>query len=441
MLALSPSIEANSANICSEAADPNVQIRIAVVGLGYVGLPTALSFANEKAEVIGFDVDETRLTAIKDARVDLPPLGRTRLAKALENELLHLTTEPSSLAAADAVVVCVPTPVDAHLTPDLRALSAACATVVQHAQQGQTIVLTSTTYPGCTADLLVGPLQSRGLQVGRDVFVAFSPERIDPGVIDHAPERTPRVVGGATAACGEKAASLLAQTAAAIHMVSSPEAAELTKLLENTFRAVNIALANEFADAARELDVDVMEVISAAATKPYGFMPFYPGPGVGGHCIPCDPHYLLWQLRARRANSPVVEAAMTAIAARPRDVVAKARRVLGDSGRPLRGARILVVGTTYKPGVADIRESPALAIIDLLAVEGAHVAYTDPQVDVIQTPAAGRLSHLSHPAEEQWDLVVVHTIHPGQDYGWLSSQPAVLDTTYRLAESVGRHVL
>ncbi|WP_319448527.1 MULTISPECIES: nucleotide sugar dehydrogenase [unclassified Mycobacterium] len=435
------SIEAKTAKIQSNASDPDVPVRVAVVGLGYVGLPTALSFANEEAEVIGFDVDEARLTAIKAARVDLPPLGRTRLGRALENGLLHLTTEPSSLAAADAVVVCVPTPVDAHLTPDLRALSAACATVVEHAHPGQTIVLTSTTYPGCTADLLVGPLQSRGLEVGRDVFVAFSPERIDPGVIDHAPERTPRVVGGATTACGEKAASFLARTAAAIHMVSSPEAAELTKLFENTFRAVNIALANEFADAACELDLDVMEVISAAATKPYGFMPFYPGPGVGGHCIPCDPHYLLWQLRARRANSPVVEAAMTAIAVRPRDVVAKARRILGDSGHPLRGARVLMVGATYKPGVADIRESPALAIIDLLAAEGAHVAYTDPKVDVIQTRAAGRLSHLSHPAEEQWDLVVVHTIHPGQDYGWLSSQPAVLDTTYRLAESAGRHTL
>ena len=441
MLASLHSVEEKAAKACGVAGPAAQRSSIAVVGLGYVGLPTALSFANEGAEVIGFDVDETRLTAIKAARVDLPPLDRTRLANALENELLRLTTEPSSLAAADAVLVCVPTPVDAHRTPDLAALSAACATVVEHAHPGQTIVLTSTTYPGCTADLLVGPLQSRGLQVGRDVFVAFSPERIDPGVIEHAPERTPRVVGGATEACGEKAASLLAQAASAIHMVSSPEAAEMTKLLENTFRAVNIALANEFADAAREVDVDIMEVIAAAATKPYGFMPFHPGPGVGGHCIPCDPHYLLWQLRSRRANSQIVEAAMTAIAARPRAVVARARGILGDSGHPLRGARILVVGITYKPGVADIRESPALAIIDMLAAEGAHVAYTDPRVDVIQTPDAGRMSHLSRPAEEQWDLVVVHTVHPGQDYGWLSSQPAVLDTTYRLGECAGRHVL
>jgi len=427
--------------VCDTAEVPGGLSRIAVVGLGYVGLPTALSFAGEGAEVIGFDVDETRLTAIKDSRVDLLPRDRTRLAGALQDQLLRLTTEPSALAAADAMVVCVPTPVDVHLTPDLTALSSACATVVEHARPGQTIVLTSTTYPGCTTDLLVKPLQSRGLQVGRDVFIAFSPERIDPGVIDHAPERTPRVIGGVTAACAQKAASFLAHTAGALHMVSSPEAAEMTKLVENTFRAVNIALANEFADAAREVDVDVMEIISAAATKPYGFMPFYPGAGVGGHCIPCDPHYLLWQLRSRRASSPVVEAAMTAVAARPRDVVARAQQVLADSGHPLRGARILVMGVTYKPGVADVRESPALAIIDMLAAQGAHVAYTDPHVDMLHTPAAGPMFHLPQPADEEWDLVVVHTIHPGQDCGWLSGQPAVLDTTYRLAELAGRHIL
>lgn len=416
-------------------------MRVAVVGLGYVGLPTALSFAGEGTEVIGFDIDEARLSAIKASRVDLLPRDRTRLAGALQDQLIRLTTEASDLAEADAVVVCVPTPVDAHLTPDLTALSAACATVVEHAKPGQTIVLTSTTYPGCTRELLVKPLQSRGMAAGRDVFIAFSPERIDPGVVEHAPERTPRVVGGVTEACGQMAGRFLAQTASALHMVSSPEAAEMTKLVENTFRAVNIALANEFADAARELNVDVMEVISAAATKPYGFMPFYPGAGVGGHCIPCDPHYLLWHLRSRRASSPVVEAAMTSVAARPRDVVARAQRVLADSGRPLRCARILVVGVAYKPGVADVRESPALAIIDMLIAEGAHVAYTDPHVEVLHTPAAGSLFHLPQAADEQWDLVVVHTLHPAEDYGWLAGQPSVLDTTYRLPESAGHHVL
>ncbi len=427
--------------VCDDVETLGEPRRIAVVGLGYVGLPTALLFAGGGAEVIGFDVDEARLTAIKDSRVDLLPRDRTRLTGALHEQLLRLTTEPSHLAAADAVVVCVPTPIDAHLTPDLTALSSACATVVEHARPGQTIVLTSTTYPGCTKDLLVKPLESRGMTAGRDVFVAFSPERIDPGVTEHAPERTPRVVGGVTPACGQKAASFLAHTAGAVHMVSSPEAAEMTKLLENTFRAVNIALANEFADAAREVNVDIMEIISAAATKPYGFMPFFPGAGVGGHCIPCDPHYLLWHLRSRRTSSPVVEAAMTAVATRPRDVVARAQRVLADSGQPLRGARILMVGVTYKPGVADVRESPALAIIDMLAVQGAHVAYTDPHVGMLQTPTVDPMFHLPRPGDQKWDLVVVHTIHPGEDYEWLSREPAILDTTYRLADLAGRHVL
>ncbi|MBV9351858.1 MAG: nucleotide sugar dehydrogenase, partial [Mycobacterium sp.] len=264
--------------------------RIAVVGLGYVGLPTALSFADEGAEMIGYDISESRLTDVKSGRVDLLDRDRERLARHLQGERLILTTEPSAVSSADAIVVCVPTPIDLHQTPDLTALSAACASVVDNAAVGQTIVLASTTYVGCTREFLVQPLQARGFQIGRDVFIAFSPERIDPGVEAHAPDSTPRVVGGVTHECTVRAIEVLRHTASTMHSVSSPEAAEMTKLLENTFRAVNIALANEFSGAARELSVDIVEVIQAAATKPYGFMPFYPGPGVGGHCIPCDPH-------------------------------------------------------------------------------------------------------------------------------------------------------
>jgi UDP-N-acetyl-D-glucosamine dehydrogenase len=414
--------------------------RIAVVGLGYVGVPTALSFADQGAEVVGFDVSEARLSAIKDVRIDLLSRDRPRLVRALQEQLLRLTTEPSAIAETELVVVCVPTPIDNHLTPDLTALSAACDTVVKYARRGQIIVLTSTTYAGCTDDLLVKPLQNSGFRVGEDVFVAFSPERIDPGVVDHAPERTPRVVGGYTRTCSDRAAAFLTHTAGALHLVSSPQAAEMTKLLENTFRAVNIALANEFADAARELSIDIMELIRAASTKPYGFMPFFPGPGVGGHCIPCDPHYLLWQLRARRTTSPVVDAAMNAIAARPRAVVAHAQRILGDHGQPCRGAKLLVLGVSYKPGLGDVRESPALAIIEMLAADGADISYSDPYVDVIHTSAGGPMFHLPAPANEKWDLVIVHTAHPTVDYRWLASQQAVLDATYRL-QLPGVHVL
>lgn len=426
--------------VSAESAGAALQGRcIAVVGLGYVGLPTALSFADEGAEIIGCDVSESRLAEIKSERVDQLDRDRERLKRHLQGKLIKLTTEPSATSSAQAVVVCVPTPIDAHQTPDLTALAEACASVVLHAVIGQTIVLTSTTYVGCTRELLVQPLQARGFEIGRDIFVAFSPERIDPGVEAHAPDSTPRVVGGVTDACTARATEVLRHTASTMHTVSSPEAAEMTKLLENTFRAVNIALANEFSDAARELSVDVVEVIQAAATKPYGFMPFYPGPGVGGHCIPCDPHYLLWQLRALRASSPLVSAAMTAIAARPGEVVGHARRILGDQGRPISGARILLAGVSYKPGVGDVRESPAIPIIDMLVSQGAHVGYTDSYIDIIQT-ASGSLSHLPYPGDHNWDLVVVHTVHPNENYDWLAGQRAVLDTTYRLTDLPERHV-
>lgn len=413
---------------------------IGIVGLGYVGLPTALSLVKAGCTVIGCDISESRLAAIKSQRVDLLLADQVRLDACLDSSRFTLTTEVSGLSRADAVMVCVPTPVDAHLVPDLRALASACESVVANAVPGQTIVLTSTTYIGCTNDLLVEPLRCRGLEVGRDVFVAFSPERIDPGVVEHHPERTPRVVGGITPACAERAARVLGRTAASLHMVSSAEVAEMAKLLENTFRAVNIALANEFAEVARRFNIDPVEVVAAAATKPYGFMPFYPGPGAGGHCIPCDPHYLLWQLRALRASSPVIEAAMSSIAARPQVVINRAREVLAEDGQGLAGASVLVVGVAYKPGVADVRESPALEILAGLRRAGARVSYTDALVDSLQTPG-GELINEPMPARKQWDLVIVHTLHPTADHTWIADLPLVLDATYRLPGVTHRALL
>lgn len=405
---------------------------VAVVGLGYVGLPTALSLADHGARITGYDISETRLADIKSARVDLLVRDHQRLSHHLLADSVRLTTEPRALAEADTILICVPTPIDAYQAPDLRALRGACADVVEHAIAGQTIVLTSTTYVGCTRELLAKPLQNRGFEIGKDVFVAFAPERIDPGVESHAPDHTPRVLGGVTAACTAKAAIVLEHTASSLHEVSNPEVAEMAKLLENTYRAVNIALANEFSNAATELGVDVIEVIGAAATKPYGFAPFYPGPGVGGHCIPCDPHYLLWQLRALRHSSPVMQSAMTAIAGRPREVVSQARQMLAENGRATRGARILVVGVAYKPDVADIRESPALEIIDELAAAGAQVMFCDPWVESLETRHGGRLIGQKDPGEDAWDLVLIHTRHADVDHDWLASHPTVLDTTHRL---------
>ncbi|MFJ8538278.1 nucleotide sugar dehydrogenase [Streptomyces sp. NPDC093591] len=417
---------------------------VAVVGLGYVGLPTALALLAAGNEVIGIDLSESRLEAIRRREVDLVPIDHQRLATYVDDPRFTITSDPAATARARTVVICVPTPIDRHLVPDLRAVSAACASVVEHAVPGQLLMLTSTTYVGATRDLLVAPLTERGFRVGGDVFVAFSPERIDPGLINDHPhvshDRTPRVVGGTGELSTELAAAVLQRTAPAVHLVSSAEEAEMTKLWENTFRAVNLALANEFAEDCRALGLRPRPIIEAAATKPYGFVAHYPGPGVGGHCIPCDPHYLLWQLRALRVTSPLIETAMTAIAARPRQVVRRARDILADRGHSTSGARILIVGVAYKAGVADLRESPAVEILGELAEEGAKVHFTDPLVPTVKL-GAKVLASVTEPEAEQWDLVVVHTMQPGAELGWLADQPAVLDATHRLDPLKAKAVL
>jgi nucleotide sugar dehydrogenase len=413
-------------------SEPPFAYDVAIVGLGYVGLPTALAFHAAGHRVLGLEVSDLRVDAISVRDVDLLESDHERLNAALaDGENFALSTDPAQLARAAGVLICVPTPIDEHLLPDLSLLADACNTVVTYATPGQVVLLTSTTYVGCTRDLLEGPLVERGLTTGRDVFLAFSPERIDPGNTKYTHEDVPRVIGGVTPQCTERAAALLAGYAEDLHRVSSAEVAEMTKLYENTFRAVNIALANEFADISRVLHLDVLEVIDAAATKPYGFMAFYPGPGVGGHCIPCDPQYLLWQLRRERTVAPVIQSAMSAVALRPGRVVRRAGEVLAAAGRAMIGARILVVGVTYKPGVADVRESPALEIIAGLRALGADVSYTDPLVATIRTPS-GPMESVIDPAAQNWDLVLVHTVQPNAELTWLESAGSVLDTTYRL---------
>jgi UDP-N-acetyl-D-glucosamine dehydrogenase len=408
---------------------------VAVVGLGYVGLPTAMSLVESGKKVIGFDISVDRLTRIASCDVDLSSEDLGRLTSAIESGKLELTIDTSRLPEAEAVIICVPTPVDESMAPDFTAIHGACAAVVERACPGQTIILTSTTYVGSTRDLVVEPLAARGLVAGSDVFVAFSPERIDPGVTAHTPLTTPRVVGGATPACTEHATAVLAATAATVHTVSSPDAAEMAKLLENTFRAVNIAFANEFAEIAESLDLSIGEVIDAAATKPYGFMRFTPGPGVGGHCIPCDPHYLLWQLRRGRQTAPITEIAMRGIAQRPSVIVDKVRTRLANTGKPLVGARVHVVGVAYKPGVADVRESPALEIMSEMIRAGALVTYSDSHVPSV-TIDGKRIPPSSSEAAESADLVLIHTIHPGETDWWtafseVNGRPEVLDVTYR----------
>ena len=424
----------------AEATSPALPYA-AIVGMGYVGLPTGVGFANAGFRVTGIDASEARIEHIRSGAPDISPAQRTKLDAALAGDNFALSVNPDSLAAADVVVICVPTPVDEALRPDLRFLRAACATVVEHARNGQTIVLTSTSYVGTTRDFLVKPLARRGLRVGKDVFVAFSPERIDPGNRRYEPDAMPRVVGGATEGCTHAAARFLGAIAASIHRVSSPEAAELTKLYENTFRAVNIAFANEMADASRAFGLDIAEVTDAAATKPYGFMPFAPGAGVGGHCIPCDPHYLLQGLRERNRPAPVIEHAMAAIAARPARVVQRAAELLDADGIELAASRVLVVGAAYKPGVEDIRESPSVEIMRELVECGADVAYHDPLVRAVALDDRLTLLSQPHPSAADYDLVIVVTLHPGRDCAWLADCERVLDCTYRTVRGRRRFVV
>jgi nucleotide sugar dehydrogenase len=414
---------------------------VAVVGLGYVGLPTGLALSTAGYGVIGIDTSKARLDAIERGTVDLLPSDHERLASALDEPAFELTGDGAAVADADVVMICVPTPVDDHLRPDLRILRRACAKVVDNVRDGQSIVLTSTSYVGTTRELLVNPLQDRGFRIGEDVFVAFSPERIDPGNTTHPQETVPRVLGGTTPACAERAAAVFAEIAAEVHVVSSPEAAELTKLYENTFRAVNIAFAYELAEVSRACGLDPMEVIEAAATKPYGFMPFYPGAGVGGHCIPCDPHYLLASLAALQVDAPFVRRGMQAIADRPGQVARRVRQVLVEAAGRAPGSRVLVVGAAYKKNLQDVRESPAVEIIAELRNGGVAVDYHDPLLPSLTLPDGLTLLSVAQPATQDYDLVVLATLHDDHDYSWLDACARVLDCTYRTPVAGQRYLI
>ncbi|MBH0131072.1 nucleotide sugar dehydrogenase [Salinibacterium sp. NK8237] len=421
--------------------DTEFDYDVAIVGLGYVGLPTALAFHHSGNRVLALDNSPQRIATIAERSADVLDDDQQRLIRALDDPGFVLTSDQSLLARAAAVIVCVPTPVDEHLVPDLAILRSACATVVDHATTGQLIVLTSTTYVGCTQDLIIAPLLARGFEAGRDLYVAFSPERIDPGNASVNHDDVPRVVGASTPECERRAEALLRRYASSVHVVHSLAAAEMTKLLENTFRAVNIALANEFADICRALDLPIIEVIDAASTKPYGFMRFMPGPGVGGHCIPCDPHYLLWQLKTKHVEAPMIRQAMTEIAARPSRVVDRARDVLSDAGRGMVGARVLVVGVAYKPNVADLRESPAIEILAGLRDRGATVSYVDDLIPAIRMPGGDWLNAHNDPGSFDAELVIIHTKHDWVDLSWIGDNAAVLDTTYRESTITRRAVL
>jgi UDP-N-acetyl-D-glucosamine dehydrogenase len=394
---------------------------VGIVGLGYVGLPLAVEFAEAGEDVIGVDVDPGKIAGLQAGRSHIEDIPSERLAGVMDR--IEFTTRAVDLHGAEAILICVPTPLNRNREPDLGPLLGASRTLAGVLARGQLVVLESTTFPGTTREHLVPLLEESGLVAGDDFSLAFSPERVDPGRTDYTLRNTPKIVGGLTPACTERALEVYGRVCDTLVPVSTPEVAEMAKLLENIFRSVNIALVNELAILADRMRIDIWEVVDAAASKPFGFMRFEPGPGMGGHCLPVDPFYLTWKAREYDMATEFIELAGKVNKQMPYFCLEKIERALNEAGKPVKGSRVLVMGVSYKAGVGDVREAPALKIIDLLRERGGDVAYHDPHVP--ELPQFGlRSSEL--PAD--CDLAVIVTAHPGVDLGGVVERsPSVLD--------------
>ena len=397
---------------------------VGVIGMGYVGLPLAVAFAEVGHDVVAVDVDRRKVDALSSASSYVEDVSDDELQAILPR--LEATTRPAALARCDAVLICVPTPLTSNREPDLGPLVSATRSLAGVMQPGQLVVLESTTYPGTTRERVAPILAESGFVAGTDFNLAFSPERVDPGRTDFTMRTTPKVVGGLTEACGDRAAALYGEVCDTIVRVSTPEAAELTKLLENIFRSVNIALVNELAMLCDRMGIDIWEVVDAASTKPYGFMRFEPGPGMGGHCLPVDPFYLSGRAREFDMATEFIELAGKVNQQMPYHCVAKVERLLNEAAKPVNGSKIVVLGVSYKPGVGDVRESPALKILALLGALGAQLHYHDPFV-----PALAEQGLQSEPLKEALvgaDLALIVTAHPGVDHdAAVASVPLALD--------------
>jgi UDP-N-acetyl-D-glucosamine dehydrogenase len=402
---------------------------IGVIGLGYVGLPLAVAFAESGATVVGLDLDARRVARVASGESFIEDVSTATLSVLVRAGRLGASSDVSTLKEADAVVICVPTPLGKSKEPDISFIVSAADAVASIIHPGQLVVLESTTYPGTTQEILLPRFAARGLRVGEDFFLAFSPERIDPGNKKWTLRDIPKVVGGVTPACRELVAALYGRITPRVVPVSGPETAEMVKLFENTFRSVNIALVNEFAIMCRKLGISVWEVVSAAATKPFGFMPFWPGPGLGGHCLPSDPYYLSWKVRLEGYEPRFITFADEINRHMPTYVVQLVADALNDRGRPVRGTRVLVLGVAYKANVADIRDSPALEIVETLRLKGADVTYHDPHVPSITLPGGARLQSLPSVRAADHDVVLVLTAHDGYDWPRLTTEAKLLIDT------------
>jgi len=415
--------------------------RVGIIGLGYVGLPLALLFEEAGFGVVGFDVDPRKPEALRRGESYIRHIGKERVAEAFGHGRIEATTDFSRLAGCDAIVVCVPTPLGKHREPDLSYIQRTADAIAGVLRAGQLVVLESTTYPGTTREELLPRFRAKGLECGRDFFLAFSPEREDPGNKSFNTQNIPKVVGGIDEASQKVAVALYGAAVAKVVPVSSPEVAEAAKLLENIFRAVNIALANEMKLVLDRMDIDVWEVIEAAKTKPFGFMPFYPGPGLGGHCIPLDPFYLTWKAAEHGVWARFIELAGEINTGMPHHVVDQTARALNRHGKSLKGSRVLVLGLSYKADIDDDRESPSFEIIERLRAGGAEVAYCDPYIPVAR---AGRehdigLSSVPCTADEfaRHDAIVVSTAHSDFRDPALFARARLVVDTRNLVASVG----
>lgn len=408
----------------------NRTARVSVIGLGYVGLPLAVEFAKAGFRVVGLDVDQHKVEQVWAGQSYIPDVPQAELDALVAEGLLTATTDYRMLAEVDAISICVPTPLRKSKAPDISYIVATAEGIARYNHPGQLVVLESTTYPGTTEEVILPRIRANGYKVGQDFFLAFSPERVDPGNRQYRTYNTPKVIGGITPRCLQIACALYQTAVDRIVPVSSTRAAEMVKLLENTFRAVNIGLVNEIAIMCDKLGVDVWEVIEAAKTKPFGFMPFYPGPGLGGHCIPIDPYYLSWKLRTLNYNARFIELAGEINGAMPSYVVGKVTDALNELRKPLNGSQVLVLGIAYKRDVKDVRESPALDIIRLLKGKGAQVAYHDPHVPELSLDGEILTSvELEASVLSEADCVLVITDHSVYDWPWVvANSHLVVDT-------------
>lgn len=415
----------------------------AVIGLGYVGLPLVQHLCNVDYTVIGFDVDAAKTARLAKGESYIKHIDPKWIAQRVASGKFIPTTDFSRLAEADCISICVPTPLDEHAEPDLQYVEATTRQIAQYLRPGHLVILESTTYPGTTAEVLLPILSETGLKAGEDYFLAYSPEREDPGNPRYTIHNIPKVIGGMTPACTELAADYYGKIFLKVVQVSTPAVAELTKLLENIFRSVNIALVNELKMLCHRMGIDVWEVIDAAATKPFGFMPFYPGPGLGGHCIPIDPFYLSWKAREYDFVARFIGLAGEINTNMPHYVVTRVLEALNDHGKTLKGARVLVLGIAYKKDVDDARESPAIRLIELLEERGAHVDYNDPHIPVAPKTRKYNLERnsvaLTADALKRYDCVLIATDHSAYDYDFITANANLVVDTRNATRNVRTH--